>query len=274
LSGLLLISLAVLGGSSATLLVEDNVLSTLGKNVFEFDHYRPDFQELSRHPYMRSYNFMDNDQESIEHLLSNSFSKSRSRRSTFAENRVRRNASFVSADDKDLTLDLPSLLANMPNLDLEVKFKIPLLQIYESTFINFNIPMNFNIPLFQMSHITARNWNDEIQPALDDLEGLVSMLGLDGRSCVLRAVCEIAETPMIRPEGIVGEMLEIFVNYLTRETPESNEIDGDEAILSRSRRDYTEASLNGRDIGGCVDHYPTCPISLFNIRAATESLQL
>merc|ERR1711962_186072 len=261
ITGILLATLAVLGSCSAKLFVADNLLSTLGRDVFEFDHFRPDFHELLQHPYMKNFH---SEEDSLHHLLSNSFIKTRSRRSTVVDLNITADSDIL-AEDKNIILQN---LKMMPAIDLEIKFKIPMFQVYESTFVNFNIPMNFGIPLYTTTHIAARDWNNQIQPALDDLEGIVSMLGIDGRSCVLRAVCETAESPAMRPEGTVGAMLEVFVNYLTMESPESNEIDGEEEILSRRRRDYTEASLKGREIGGCSEHYPTCPMSLFNIRTS------
>jgi len=246
-------------------LVADNVLSTLGRNIFEFEHFRPDFYELSQHPYMKNYNCSDYKEDSVEHLLSSSFSKRRFRRST---DNINVTEKTIDAEDK--TIEVQKI--QEVSLGLEIKFKIPLFQVYESTFVNFNVPINFKVPLYEMTHISARDWNNEMQPALDDLEGIVSMLGLDGRSCVLRAVCEISESPFMRPEGIVGEMLEVFVNYLTMETPETNELNGGEVILSRRRRDYHEATVKGRDVGGCEDHYSTCPISLFNIKTAAGQL--
>ncbi|XP_037073872.1 uncharacterized protein LOC119095085 [Pollicipes pollicipes] len=82
------------------------------------------------------------------------------------------------------------------------------------------------------------------------LENVFSILGLDGRACLLRAICEVSATPLVY-DGIVGELLNIAL--VPRHT------NGHHEDLTR----YLEAEEHGKLDSDCGAVYPACPVSLF-----------
>lgn len=111
---------------------------------------------------------------------------------------------------------------NPVTIDLEVRYKFPLFPVYESDFIQFEVPLSRELELPQLlllgkSKTERRIWDETVGTMLSDLEALVSMLGVDGSGCVRKALCEVAAMPSIVPEGLVGEMLQIFVKHLAQD---------------------------------------------------------
>lgn len=67
--------------------------------------------------------------------------------------------------------------------------------------------------------------------------------GKNGKECILRTICEVAEAP-VNHNGLVGELIQIFF------TPGKHEKLPEEYTHAR------KAGLNGID---CVKLYPDCP---------------
>ncbi|XP_046679077.1 uncharacterized protein LOC124366530 [Homalodisca vitripennis] len=96
-------------------------------------------------------------------------------------------------------------------------------------------------------------------------ESLLSRLGLGGRSCLLRSVCEAAETPL-EHNGILGELLHVLL------TPTSTQ---DEPIDATAREYYTaerqgramQHNLNSSSSSGsdCTSLYPDCETGLLDL---------
>jgi len=80
----------------------------------------------------------------------------------------------------------------------------------------------------------------------------VGRFGLDGKACVLRAICEAAEYPL-ENEGLLGEVLNIVL-AASRATAEDD-----------STVEYARAEYQGRAQGNCLGNYPDCPVSMFNL---------
>ncbi|XP_047489332.1 uncharacterized protein LOC125039443 [Penaeus chinensis] len=126
------------------------------------------------------------------------------------------------------------------------------------------LPLTFEIDLVQTQDggraRTRAGRKGGLSEALSQLEDVVSMLGVDGGACVQRTFCELAAgTPMLRPQGLAGEMVQVLVDYLAKSQPheETNEVDiGGNA--------YLWASVKGRADGRCWEAYPECPLSLLN----------
>ncbi|XP_050738896.1 uncharacterized protein LOC127009662 isoform X2 [Eriocheir sinensis] len=80
------------------------------------------------------------------------------------------------------------------------------------------------------------------------LQELMETVGVAGRACVLRAVCEVAERP-VEHLGLTGELINLFFSagYGGR-SPEVEE--------------YVAAEESGRRGGNCEDLYPACPYRL------------
>ncbi|XP_068206820.1 uncharacterized protein [Palaemon carinicauda] len=82
------------------------------------------------------------------------------------------------------------------------------------------------------------------------IETTLESIGMNGKACLLRAICEMFQAPLDR-YGILGEALEIFFSPSLSPYAEFR-LD-----------DYLEAELVGRSSGVCVDYEENCPHSLF-----------
>ncbi|CRL01116.1 CLUMA_CG014259, isoform A [Clunio marinus] len=82
------------------------------------------------------------------------------------------------------------------------------------------------------------------QIAYDLMETQLNKEGKNGHECMLRAICEIAETP-VSHNGLVGELIQLFF------TPGRHEKIQDDYIYAR------KAGLNRVD---CEQLYPDCPL--------------
>ncbi|XP_068200734.1 uncharacterized protein [Palaemon carinicauda] len=80
------------------------------------------------------------------------------------------------------------------------------------------------------------------------LSDFMTKAGMDGDTCVLRAVCEIGESPLDE-YGLFGE----FVNLIFAPgfRPDANH-----------HRDEIQAEEYGRSFGNCWSAFPDCPVSL------------
>jgi len=90
---------------------------------------------------------------------------------------------------------------------------------------------------------------------LNVVETTMGKMGLDGRTCVLRAVCEINETP-ISQFSFIGEIVTLLLT-LKKEHKERNFL-----------KDYLEAeTLGARGKDLCWKKYSTCPISILTLHS-------
>lgn len=80
--------------------------------------------------------------------------------------------------------------------------------------------------------------------AYELIEEIINREGKDGRQCMLRAICEVAETP-VNHNGIVGELMQVFF------TP------GEFEPLDSDYRMARKAGLHHVD---CEKLYPECPM--------------
>ncbi|XP_065562321.1 uncharacterized protein LOC136028412 [Artemia franciscana] len=99
-----------------------------------------------------------------------------------------------------------------------------------------------------------RSIEDDQYKLFKALESALAVMGVDGRSCMLRTICEMQRHP-IGEMTMIGEIITIML------TPKR----GRKEFL----RKYVEAEDFGREenasIETCGFHYPKCPVSLFNI---------
>ncbi len=80
--------------------------------------------------------------------------------------------------------------------------------------------------------------------AYDIVEGILTREGKNGRECLLRTICEVAETPLSH-NGFIGELLEVFF------TPGKYE--------ENIHDDFRFARDFGRNHVDCRRLYPDCP---------------
>ncbi|XP_052897619.1 uncharacterized protein LOC128304469 [Anopheles moucheti] len=84
------------------------------------------------------------------------------------------------------------------------------------------------------------------------VEDFIANFGLDGRACMLRAICEV-HSKSIEKFGLIGEMLKLF--FTASLSPYSEHLD-----------EYVTAEKIGRGQDGpgeCFPYYKDCPRSLF-----------
>lgn len=127
-------------------------------------------------------------------------------------------------------------------------------------FINCNAIRNFQFQYDLPTNITTifskvparqRSMNGEphFKPdtsrkiAYELVEAVLAREGKNGRECLLRTICEVAETPM-EHNGLVGELLQTFF------TPGKHE---------KLPRDYIHARQAGINRIDCVKLFPDCP---------------
>ncbi|XP_042892068.1 uncharacterized protein LOC122266400 [Penaeus japonicus] len=146
---------------------------------------------------------------------------------------------------------------------MSVKLVMPLMTLSEDAKIQLELPISRNLGSPWGTSRQGSGWNLELGEMAANLEDMVAMLGMDGRACIQRAVCELAATPSIKPQGFVGEMVQIFVRrILTESRGSSNETD--EAAVPQQGQ-YSEAGHYGRREGTCWERYSLCPHSLFSL---------
>lgn len=79
--------------------------------------------------------------------------------------------------------------------------------------------------------------------AYEVIEEMLTKEGKNGRQCLLRSICEVAETP-VNHNGLVGELLQLFF------TPGAHE---------KLHEDYRLARKAGLNNVNCEKLYPKCP---------------
>jgi len=198
---------------------EASLLGSLMHSAFLFDHMHDDYvrDSVLSHPYLARL------PSSLESNATheNSIYDGNSIFNSTLLSRKRRTLAY-DTDTKTLGFDvciedIKTFKKYKPKLDLEINFKIPVTQVFEDTFLNIEIPFNMAVDLFYITKepCATKKWKDTIEPALSQIEEIISMLGVDGKGCVMKSICELAASPISRPEGIVGELLEVFFEYIS-----------------------------------------------------------
>ncbi|XP_067203190.1 uncharacterized protein [Linepithema humile] len=127
--------------------------------------------------------------------------------------------------------------------------------------LNFGLP--WNASQFEPTIIPARHIRDlDLQETYIAIEDMLDEHGWrDGRQCLLRTICELAETPLRRAEqDVLEEMIHLILTP-TEDLP---------VAINSSHRSadklYQEAEQLGRSGGDCILTYPDCiesPLKLF-----------
>jgi len=92
------------------------------------------------------------------------------------------------------------------------------------------------------------------------LEDYLFTFGMDGKSCLLRAICEMHESPLVG-YGLVGELLEIFLT--PSRSPYWNRM-----------AEYISAEQSGKKHGDCQKFEKDCSRSLFKLNKYSKAAQL
>jgi len=91
------------------------------------------------------------------------------------------------------------------------------------------------------------------------VEDYLFTFGMDGKACLLRAICETHQSPLIG-YGVMGEMLELFL------TPSRS-------AYWEKVKDYRLAEKIGRHSGDCSHYYPACSKSLYKHNKYSKEAQ-
>ncbi|XP_075156675.1 uncharacterized protein LOC142229963 [Haematobia irritans] len=86
------------------------------------------------------------------------------------------------------------------------------------------------------------------------MEGLAERMGLNGRVCVLKSICEASQDPFHYANGLWGELMYILL------TPSSSV----DKLSEHSDNDYYQAEYLGRSGGNCESVFGKCPRSLLS----------
>merc|ERR1712029_755702 len=100
----------------------------------------------------------------------------------------------------------------------------------------------------------ARSFANQQMDFYSWISGFLSnTLGLDGKACIQRLICELAEAP-VKERSLMGEILHRIVEP-------RREGDGSSATVN----EYQEAEDQGRVFGRCFDKYGVCPLTVRRI---------
>jgi hypothetical protein len=91
------------------------------------------------------------------------------------------------------------------------------------------------------------------------VEDYLFTFGMDGKGCLLRAICEMHESPLLG-YGLVGELLEVFL------TPSRSS-------YQKKMSEYIGAELAGRTEGDCFKFEKECSRSLFKLNKYSKEAQ-
>ncbi|XP_037083350.1 uncharacterized protein LOC119103802 [Pollicipes pollicipes] len=132
--------------------------------------------------------------------------------------------------------------------------------------LNVEVPLSFALPTAEAdsaarykttddatdSYTYYRSLDEEKADMYSYAENFISQFGLDGKSCVLRTICEVAEAP-VQDAGVMGEI----INTVLRTTVEPTE--------GERMQEYRKAEERGKAVGRCDEYYATCPVSVFKL---------
>ncbi|XP_068217690.1 uncharacterized protein [Palaemon carinicauda] len=93
------------------------------------------------------------------------------------------------------------------------------------------------------------------------VEHNLNTVGINGKACMLRAICEMFVEPL-EHHGLIGEFIEVFFSP-------SRKHENDERLS-----EYTKAELEGKSTGRCEQYHEACPYSFFVSGSRNETLAL
>jgi len=99
------------------------------------------------------------------------------------------------------------------------------------------------------ANLNARSLGEDQLNIFHSIEGSLSGMGVDGRSCLLRLICELQANSVGR-FTVIGEILAVLF------TPKRG--------MNDFLHEYIEAEVTGTEGKNCQEAYSTCPFSLIN----------
>ncbi|KAJ2949439.1 hypothetical protein O0L34_g15357 [Tuta absoluta] len=112
----------------------------------------------------------------------------------------------------------------------------------------------YNTVSRQQREATLKEKRNERLTFYKAFEDLVTSKGMNGRDCVLQAICEAAQVP-VEEEGLFGEIVHTLLTPDYGHTPfEDSDLEWKEAISQ-----YKDAATAGRQMFHCPSIYNGCP---------------
>jgi len=149
------------------------------------------------------------------------------------------------------------------DLSFDVGLSIPISALSAtSTTFDIGVPFTYNLPNSTASLVyTGRKMEDEHSAVFEMAEDLLNKFGIDGKACVLRLICELAESKGLPYNGLMGRAIEtlFLIDYGMSNTDRLYE--------------YISARMYGEHTGDCLTAYPQCPFSAFQLLDPEELLQ-
>jgi len=141
------------------------------------------------------------------------------------------------------------------DLTFDVGISIPISALSAtSTTFDIAVPFTYNLPNSTANLVySGRKMEDEHSAVFEMAEDLLNKFGLDGKSCVLRLICELAESKGLPYNGLLGRAIEtlFLIDYGLSNTDRLYE--------------YISARMYGEHTGDCLTAYPHCPFSAFQL---------
>jgi len=139
----------------------------------------------------------------------------------------------------------------VPQLDTEAVFFIPFgYDVSHQEYISF--PNLTGRSLVQEQHIKERSG---VYTKLEGLLGAVTQK--DGRSCLLRAMCEASSAPL-HVDGLLGDVVNLLLSA------GQALVGGVESKMRDEFSEYVTAEDQGRATGDCGSYHESCSLSFFD----------
>jgi len=148
------------------------------------------------------------------------------------------------------------------DLTFDVGLSIPISALSAtSTTFDITVPFTYNLPNSTANLVyTGRKIEDEHSAVFEMIEDLLNKFGINGKACVLRTICELAESKGLPYNGLLGRAFEtlFLLDYGLSNTDRLYE--------------YISARMYGEHQGECSSAYPQCPFSAFKLLDPEEIL--
>eukprot|EP00094_Tigriopus_californicus_P010064 TCALIF_09705-PA protein Name:"Protein of unknown function" AED:0.05 eAED:0.05 QI:0/1/0.33/1/1/1/3/0/148 len=129
-----------------------------------------------------------------------------------------------------------------------------MLNFSSGTTFDIDIPFTYDLPDSTSSLLyTGRKIEEDHAAVFEMGEDLLNKFGINGKDCIMRTICEMAESRGLPFNGLLGKAFETL--FLM-----------DYGLTSTERLyEYISARTYGENNGNCASVYTGCPFSIFNL---------
>ncbi|CAM1311551.1 Uncharacterised protein g5734 [Pycnogonum litorale] len=140
-------------------------------------------------------------------------------------------------------------ITNGTRLSFSPRVTIPIPSYFDQVSASFRI-RGPAVSIRYLTGFTAGRTSEDRLNLFSYIEGVMDRSGIDGRSCLLRSICEIGDMPN-HSLGMIGDVIDILLTA------------SDDEQESNGLAKYREAEKLGRYYGHCDERFRSCPISFF-----------